>query len=409
MTELLVVTGLEPVGVERVLSRIRTADPDAVVIHHKLDDVGGGIVRRRTRDRRRDDWETLQLAHGCVSCTLRLDLLPLVKSLAGRVRRIVLHLDPVLEPEQVCWALQHVVLEGSTVGELVDLRGVVTALDARTWLEDATGDEPVGERGLADLPDDDRTVAQVVVGQAEFADLIVHTGTVDAWDQARTDAVLARLAPTALRAHVAGLDDDLALLRRAHPEARRGDPDDVHASLLRGSPPLDADCGVRLLAFSARRPFHPDRLHDAIDLLLEGVVRVRGRIWLATRPSEVLWLESAGGGLRIGGAGTWLDGQAPDAWEAVPPERAAIASLGWHPRYGDRAQDVVVLAHALDADGLDAVRAALQGALLTDAELESDWAALPDPFGFAHTDPCGEPAGPSDRAQQSGLARGEES
>jgi G3E family GTPase len=402
VTELLVVTGLEPVGVERVIARIRTADPDAVVIHHKLDDVGAGIVRRRIRDRRRDDWETLNLAHGCVSCTLRLDLLPLVRSLAGRVGRIVLHLDPVLEPEQVCWALRHVVVDGAPVADRVDLRGVVTALDARTWLDDATGDEPVTERGLAELPDDDRTVAQVVVGQAEFADLLVHTGSVDAWAQARVDAVLARLAPTALRSHVAGLDDDLVLLRRAHAEARRGDPDDVHASLLRGSPPLDADCGVRLLAFSARRPFHPDRLHEAIDLLLEGIVRVRGRIWLATRPSDVLWLESAGGGLRIGGAGQWL-AETGD-WDTVSDERSAIAALGWHPRYGDRAQDVVVLAHALDADGLDAVRAALQGALLTDTELAADWSGFPDPFGFEHTDPCGEPAG-----VEPGRARREES
>lgn len=404
MTELLVVTGLEPVGVERVIDRIRTADPDAVVVHHMLDDVGAGIVRRRTRDRRRDEWETLNLAHGCVSCTLRLDLLPLVKSLAGRVGRIVLHLDPVLEPEQVCWALRHVVVDSSPVAELIDLRGVITALDARTWLDDATGDEPVEERGLAELPDDDRTVAQVAVGQAEFADLLVHTADAGAWEMARTDAVLARLAPTALRARLPDLDDDLVLLRRTHAQARRGDPDDVHASLLRGSPPLDADCGVRLLTFSARRPFHPDRLHDAIDLLLDGIVRVRGRIWLATRPSEVLWLESAGGGLRIGGAGTWLDGQGSDAWETAPAERAAIASLGWHPRFGDRAQDVVVLAHALGAEELGAVEAALRRALLTDTELDGDWATLPDPFGFAHTDPCGERAG-----TETGLARGEES
>lgn len=407
MTELLVVTGLEPVGVERVIDRIRTADPDAVVIHHALDDVGAGIVHRRIRDRYRDDRETLRLAHGCVSCTLRLDLLPLVRSLAGSVERIVLHLDPVLEPEQVCWALQHVVIGDGPLADAVDVRGVVTALDARTWLDDASGDEQVGERGLADLPDDDRTVAQVVVAQAEFADLIVHTGAVDAWEQARTDAVLARLAPTAIRAHLAALDDDLVLLRRAHAEARRGDPDDVHASLLRGSPPLEADCGVRLLAFSARRPFHPDRLHAAIDLLLEGIVRVRGRIWLATRPSEVLWLESAGGGLRIGGAGTWLAEQSPEAWESVPPERAAIAALGWHPRFGDRAQDVVVLAHALDAEGLDAVRAALEGALLTDAELAGPW-EFPDPFGFAHTDPCDERARADDTVAESGFARGEE-
>jgi G3E family GTPase len=50
-----------------------------------------------------------------------------------------------------------------------------------------------------------------------------------------------------------------------------------------------------LVEFTATRPFHPERFHEAIDVLLEGVVTARGRIWLATQPDEALWLESAGG------------------------------------------------------------------------------------------------------------------
>ncbi|GAA1878729.1 GTP-binding protein [Pseudonocardia ailaonensis] len=400
-------TGLDRPGVERVIARIRAADPDAVVVHHDLTDVARGLVRRRVRDRDTDTWTEIGLAHGCVSCTLREDLLPTLLSLAGRTRRVVLHLDPALEPEQVCWALRHVPVAGMVLAELVDLRGVVTAVDAGTWLDDATGDADLAGRGLAGLPDDERTLAQVAVAHAEFADLLMHTGTADAWAHARTDAVLARLAPTAVRTRLAEVDDDLVLLRRAHPQARRGTPDQVHGPLLRGAPPLAPECGARLLVFSARRPFHPDRLHEAFDLLLDGVVRVRGRVWLATRPDDVLWLESAGQALRIGGAGEWLAGRDAEAWERVPAERRALAALGWHPRFGDRAQDVVVLTHALDADGLDAVDAGLRAALLTDAELaagEATWRALPDPFGLRHTDPCGEPAVP-----ESGRTRAEES
>ncbi|MCE0762592.1 GTP-binding protein [Pseudonocardia kujensis] len=412
-TELLVVTGLCAEGVERVLARLRTADPDVVVVHHDLRDIARGRLRRRIRDRGSDTWTERELTHGCVSCTLREDLLPMLRRLAGRVRRVVLHLDPALEPEQVCWALAHVLVDGIVLTDLVDLRGVVTAVDAASWLDDATGDEPAAERGLADLPDDERTVAQVAVAQAEFADLLVHTGTTSAWEHARVDAVLERLAPTALRSRLAELDDDAVLLRRTHVEARRGRPDDVHGPLLRGAPPLATDCGVRLLVFSARRPFHPDRLHGAIDLLLDGVVRTRGRIWLATRPDDVLWLESAGGGLRIGQAGEWLAGQDPAAWDEVSDERRALAALGWHPRFGDRAQDVVVLAHALDAGGLDAVEAGLRSALLTDAELaagEETWPTLTDPFGFWHTDPCGqpEPAGHEPAGREAERSRGEE-
>jgi hypothetical protein len=98
----------------------------------------------------------------------------------------------------------------------------------------------------------------------------------------------------------------------------------------------------------------------------------------------------------------------------VSDERRALAALGWHPRFGDRAQDVVVLSHALDADGLDAVEAGLRSALLTDAELaagEETWPALPDPFGFWHTDPCGGagPAGHEPAGREAERSRGEES
>jgi hypothetical protein len=51
------------------------------------------------------------------------------------------------------------------------------------WLADATGDDGLAERGLSGLPDGERTVVQVAVGQAEFADLLVQTGTADAWSR----------------------------------------------------------------------------------------------------------------------------------------------------------------------------------------------------------------------------------
>lgn len=287
-------------------------------------------------------------------------------------------------------------VDGRPITDAVDLRGVVTCIDTGPWLDDATGDKllaerrgtaagGVGEWSLAELPDDERTVAQVAVGQAEFADVLVHSGTADAWLLARTDAVLARLAPATERIRLAELDARV-LLADLPTAARRGRPDDVHASLLPGEPPLGRDCGVQLVLFTARRPFHPQRLHDALDVLLDGVVHTRGRIWLATRPDSVLWLESAGGGLRLGHAGGWLAAGDAAAWESVSAQRRALAALGWHPRFGDRAQDLVVLVH--DADP-EEIGGRLFGALLTDAELdagEAGWRALADPFEWCRTE-----------------------
>src|SRR5262249_18782709 len=148
------------------------------------------------------------------------------------------------------------------------------------WLDHATSADDLVDHGLAAVPDDERTIAQLVVGQAEFADLIIYAGWADGWLRARTNAVLARLNPLAGRLPVA--ERASGLLRPRPPlGARRGRPESPHAPLLRGQPPLDDCAGVRLLVFTARRPFHPRRLHDAIDHLLHGVVRTRGRVWLA--------------------------------------------------------------------------------------------------------------------------------
>lgn len=77
----------------------------------------------------------------------RLAAAPVPATRNSSVQRIVLLLDRQLEPEALCWAIEHVVVTG-VVGQLdgpaqrdVRVDAVVTCIDAATWLADATGDE----------------------------------------------------------------------------------------------------------------------------------------------------------------------------------------------------------------------------------------------------------------------------
>ncbi|GAA4918096.1 G3E family GTPase [Actinomycetospora succinea] len=410
-TGLTLVCGADRAATAAVAASLR--GPRGVLVAPDLRGLGEGVVHRRMVD---DDGAcdaVLELAHGCVACTLREDLLPLLLRLARdpAVRHVVLLLDPGMEPEAVAEALHVLVPDGADapVTEVLALRGVVGVVDAETWLDDAGGDDALVERGLGLTADDERTVAQMVVAQAEFADVLVVAGRCPTpWDRVRLEAVLDRLAPRAERLTVAdppGSAPEIAVelgaeivtrLADLRDDARRGVPEDAHAPLLRGEPPLARDAGVSMLHVGHRRPFHPERLHTAIDVLLHGTIRVRGRVWVASQPEHVLWLESAGGALQIGVAGTWLAGS--EDWDDVHDERRAAAALRWDERFGDREQQLVVLVHDADPAG---IVEALDAALLTDEELalgEPAWRRFPDPFSHRHVDPCAELPGVVDEA-----------
>lgn len=351
-----------------------------LAVEHEFD---GHVVRRTTAMLTRDGLTTtedaLELAHGCVECTIRNDLLVLLRILhrRGDVARIVVHLTPWLEPEPICWAVNHVKVrpgpgypDGPAARD-VAIAAVVTCVAAQHWLPQALGDDELC---------DGRTVAQVAVCQAEFADVVVL-------DQPHptTLAALRRLTP---RARITVGNDRVEMaLAHLEPNARRGRSDGPHDPLLAGEPLLSRDGDVQLVEFGARRPFHPQRLHSAIDLLLDGVLRTRGRLWLATQPRQAMWLQSAGGGLRVDAAGKWLAAMTASELAYVDPQRRALADLMWTDEHGDRHTSMIVLACGADPDE---IRSALHGALLTDDELAAphQWRDYPDPFGEWHRDPC---------------------
>jgi G3E family GTPase len=406
---LVLVSGLAAGPNAALAELLRAAGPGTAVVHHDLREIHSGVVRRRLELGERGELTVLELAHGCVSCTLREDLLPLLRRLARRpeVTRIVVRLDEAMEPEPVSWAIRNVLVGERPVGDDVDLRAVLTVVDCATWLADATGDDELADRNLQGSPEDERTVAQVALSQVEFADVLVLAGAAaDAWTAAKASAVLDRVAPSVPRVELARIDGH-SVLDAVPADARRGEVTDMHGALLRGEPPLHDDCGIALFTFTARRPFHPERLHDALDVLLDGVVRTRGRAWVASQPDVAFWIESAGGGLGLGHAGPWLASPDGPEWTDVSPERRTLASLRWHPVHGDRAQELVIVTDQTTPGEIDA---ALRGALLTEDELAAGpeaWLRYPDPFGDRHEEPC-EDSEPGPARHDATAANGKE-
>ncbi|MEU4563440.1 GTP-binding protein [Actinoplanes sp. NPDC023936] len=256
---------------------------------------------------------------------------------------------------------------------------VTTVVPADLLLDGLTDERLLREVDLHRDDSDERSIGDLVARQIEQADTVLLIGELDdEWDTEQLRVLLRRLAPWA--GHPRRGDQLTAGLGRAEPvdaviRGLRGHAVGVHE-------PLPSH-GVSACVFRARRPFHPGRLHDALDEVTEGVLRSRGHFWLASRPDLVMTWESAGT-LSIGPHSGWLADLPGEHWDDVDVERRLAADLDWDPYYGDRH-------HQLSFTGIDIdpvrLHRALAGCLLTDAELsrgEQHWRRLPDPFRKAY-------------------------
>jgi G3E family GTPase len=378
-TAVTVLSGFVPSAVQATAQALLLADDRLVSVSHDITGIRDGIVRRTVRTATEVlEHETVRIEHGCVACTLREDVVPTLARLAAEQpgRDLLLVLPHTIEPEAVATACR----------PLTEVRfdSYVTVVDADRFLDDLVSTDDLRHRGLHAADDDHRTVADVVVHQVEFSDTVVlwsRPGS-DPDDVDRLGALVHRLAPWAVQVptgtthslDIGGLSTLVRGTRRHDPErpgtrglALEGRAIGVH----------DPETSV---VFRCRRPFHPQRLHEALDELTADAVRGRGQLWIASQPDTVIAFESAGGGVSFGSLGYWLDALPADRWMEAGDQRRIAADLSWHPYYGDRRTALALIGLNLDDRALTEL---LSRCLLTDDEVAQGfaaWRGLPDPF-----------------------------
>ncbi|MER8095560.1 CobW family GTP-binding protein [Streptomyces goshikiensis] len=366
-----IVGGLHADARKEVVERLLRTVPGSIALHHDLATAARGTVLRVVRDASGElsRGET-PLVNDCACCALREDLVPELERLAGNglTRLAVVELWDSVEPKAMA---EVVAVHGARA---LELTGVITAVDPALVLPYLVNGDDLADAGLASAATDQRTVGDTWARQLEYAPVLalVDGGEAGAEDR----ALLAQLHPTARR--VAADSGELAALAFAG--------FDVEAAAAAQHPacallPQEADeAGVTTLVWHRRRPFHPERLYEALEDLCCAAARSRGRFWLADRPDTLLAWDSAGGALCVENTGPWLASLPDAAWELVPPMRRAAASLDWHPDHGDCCQHLVFTSPGLDRHGLEQL---LESCLLTDAEYAAGpeaWKSLPAAF-----------------------------
>ncbi|MCZ1014165.1 GTP-binding protein [Streptomyces noursei] len=382
-----VVTGNTPGIRGAVVDQVLRLSPEATVLAVSVEgreDGGYPVVQRFLSGTGTSARESSpQGVTGDPVVVLRQDLLALRRAPGPGRTHVVLALPATVEVIPFLAELWRARVASGPLTDFYDPAPVVVGVDPATFMADLgcvhRSVRLWNGRGLGEP----LTTAEAAARQVESADAVVvrAMSTGDGRKASGVAALIGHLNGEALVVTSPGGDAPApASLAEATPSGT------AHAWQARLEPvlaprsPRVGRHGVESVLWRSRRPLHPGRLADALDAVMDGVVRGRGHLWLCSSPDAVVTWHSAGAYLELREADGWLEAHDRTAWEAASPQRRTLASWFWHDYYGERRNELLLTGTDLDERR---TRSALDAALLTDAELalgRDGWRTVPDPL-----------------------------
>jgi G3E family GTPase len=363
-----VVSSLDVFSRQKACASLAADSPGAIVVFHDLLE-DGLVIRRTFKEGRRLGREESTLEHGCLSCTVRLDVVPTVKRLLRAGSRLILGLPPAVASSTAV----HALLRGLGGAFTIDSVVLACAPDA---VEDQIWDHhSLFESGFTPVPEDDRTPGEFLMGELSFSDTVLLSDPalvpVDPAARARGVQLIKELAPHAAVTESTG--DVRPGRHNLAVAVARTVPGSVRI-------PAESSSPFTTVVQRIERPLHPERFRHALASLAEGSYWLRGRLWVASAPDCRIAVQ--GIGPRV-----WLENTGP--WQAERERLPAVFSaeypdavLDWHPEFGDRGTVLAVTGDDVDATEIAALLTACE---LTDAEMASSPGTITDPFDLNRT------------------------
>lgn len=329
----------------------------------------------------------VEMSNGCICCTLREDLLIEVNKLAksGRFDYLLIESTGISEPLPVAETFTFDDEHGVSLADAATLDTMVTIVDAINFLNDYEAADAL-QRTSEDLDEDDeRSVADLLVDQIEFADVILISKT-DLITPSHLDnltAILRVLNTTAriipIKQGQVNIDEVLNTGLFDFDQARLA-PGWLQE--MRGEHLTETEAyGISSFCYEARRPFHPEKFYHFLHNTQEygKLIRSKGYFWLASRPEFAGQWSQAGGMARYGFGSMFWKSVPKINW---PTDNEYLESIlkSWVEPFGDMRQELVFIGQRLDQVKM---RRALDNCLLTDDELlqgKSLWMTFADPF-----------------------------
>jgi G3E family GTPase len=385
-----VLSGFLGAGKTTVLSHIlnnRQGKRVAVIVNDMSDiNIDVALVKNEVSLNHKEE-KLVEMSNGCICCTLREDLLIEVNKLAkdNKFDYLVIESTGISEPLPVAETFTFADEDGVSLSDVSTLDTMVTVVDAVNFLKDYDEAKYLHESGESLGEDDERSVADLLADQVEFADvlLISKIDLVKPNEVQRLIAILktlntyARIVPIT---HGQVAVDEVLNTGRFDFERAQQSPGWLKE--IRGEHiPESVEYGISSFSYVARRPFYPEKFYK----FLHGsekfgkLIRSKGYFWLCTRPEFVGQWSQAGGMARYGYAGMF--------WKSIPKrdwpedkESLEAIDMHWVEPFGDMRQELVFIGQSLDEH---AMVTALDNCLLSDDDLlggKAHWKTLADPF-----------------------------
>ena len=329
----------------------------------------------------------VEMSNGCICCTLREDLLIEINKLAEEKKfdYLVIESTGISEPLPVAETFTFEDENGVSLSDAANLDTMVTVVDAVNFIKDYEEAKYLQETGESLGEDDERSVADLLVDQIEFADVILisKTDLVEDKDIDKLKAIIKTLNTQAeiIPIKEGNVEIDKVLNTGLFDFAKAKEAPGWLKEMRGEHIPETEEYGISSFTYTARRPFLPEKFYNFLHSTEKygKLIRSKGFFWLGSRLEYAGQWSQAGGIARYGFAGMFWRSVPKQDW---PTDEQTLASIkaNWVEPFGDMRQELVFIGQGLNES---AIKKALDECLVSEDDMlkgEEFWTNLDDPF-----------------------------
>lgn len=344
----------------------------AVIVNDMSEvNIDAQLIKQGTASLNLVEEKLVEMTNGCICCTLREDLLIEISKLAkqNKFDYLLVESTGISEPLPVAETFSFEDDAGESLSTIATLDTMVTVVDGFNFLRDYEEGAELKDRNLAINEDDDRSIADLLVDQIEFANVIVlnKTDLLDGDELAKLHQIIAHLNCDAkiIESEFSRVELTEILNTNLFDFEKAQDAPGWLKEIRGEHIPESVEYGISSFVYKADRPLHPDRFRAFLDTEWDGVIRSKGFFWLASKMDFALDWSHAGGSCRLQPAHQWWASIDKAEWPEETDFREEIESLCIGP-YGDRRQECVFIGIDMDKSWIENE---LNRCLLTDQEM----------------------------------------